>query len=64
MIQSELEMEKHLVEQLIGAGYEQLEVSNESHIAANFRQQLGYHNRALLGETLIKKMYFFYRTAI
>lgn len=51
MIQSELEMEKQLVEQLIGAGYEPLEVSNESHIAANFRQQLGYNNRALLGET-------------
>ena len=45
MAQSELEMEKQLVEQLANSGYEVLEATNESSIVENFRQQLGYHNR-------------------
>ena len=45
MAQSELEMEKQLVEQLANSGYEVLEATNESSIVENFRQQLGYHSR-------------------
>lgn len=50
MAQSELEMEKQLVEQLANSGYEVLDATNESAIVDNFRQQLGYHNRRELNE--------------
>ena len=41
MAQSELEMEKQLVEQLANSGYEVLEATNESSIVENFRQRTG-----------------------
>jgi type I restriction enzyme R subunit len=51
MAQSELEMEMQLFEQLVDSGYEPLEITNESQLVDNFRDQLGYHNRLILDDT-------------
>lgn len=43
--QSEIEMEKKLVAQLVEQGYELLEIKNEAALVANFKVQLEKHNK-------------------
>lgn len=53
--QSEIEMEKKLVAQLVEQGYELLEIKNEAALVANFKVQLEKHNKKELervGRTL------------
>jgi type I restriction enzyme R subunit len=46
--QSEAELEKQLVEQLIGQGYGAAHIANEEDLLENFRQQLYLHNEKKL----------------
>ena len=42
--QSEAELEKQLIQQLVDLGYEKVTVSNEEELVQNFRKQLSLHN--------------------
>lgn len=44
--QSEAELEKQLLEQLVGLGYKQIIANDESQLEKNFRTQLYLHNQA------------------
>ena len=44
--QSEAELEKQLLEQLVGLGYKQIVVNDEAQLEKNFRTQLYLHNQA------------------
>ena len=46
--QSEAELEKQLINQLVDLGYEKVTVSNEEELVQNFRKQLSLHNKAKL----------------
>ena len=46
--QSEAELEKQLIQQLVDLGYEKVTVSNEEELVRNFRKQLSLHNEAKL----------------
>ena len=46
--QSEIEMELALVDQLVGMGYERLEISTEAQLVANLKTQLELHNKERL----------------
>lgn len=46
--QSEAELEKQLIQQLVDLGYEKVTVSNEEELVRNFRKQLSLHNESKL----------------
>lgn len=48
--QSEIDMEKALVNQLEGLGYERLEITNEGQLVANLKTQLELHNKSELAK--------------
>lgn len=47
--QSEAQLEKKLVEQLVSQGYERIQIPDESQLVLNFRQQVNRFNRDKLG---------------
>ncbi|MGL6169241.1 MAG: type I restriction endonuclease, partial [Fusobacteriaceae bacterium] len=49
-IQSEAELEKKLIEQLISQGYENIIVRNEEELNINFKKQLELHNKRSLND--------------
>ena len=49
--QSEAVLEDNLVKQLIGQGYEQVGIPDESALLANFRTQLEKYNKTSLSQT-------------
>lgn len=48
--QSEAELEKLLVKQLINQGYEKVTIKNEEELKSNFRKQLYLHNKSKLND--------------
>ena len=44
-IQSEASLEKKLIEQLDGQGYDKVKISDESDLLLNFKSQLEQHNK-------------------
>lgn len=50
-IQSEAELEKKLIEQLISQGYESINIKNEEELNLNFKKQLELHNKKSLNDS-------------
>jgi type I restriction enzyme, R subunit len=44
ILQSEAQLEKQLIGQLVDQGYEQVEIPNEESLISNFRTKLYKHN--------------------
>lgn len=49
-IQSEAELEKNLIKQLISQGYESINIKNEEELNLNFKKQLELHNKKSLND--------------
>lgn len=50
-IQSEAELEKNLIKQLISQGYESINIKNEEELNLNFKKQLEFHNKKSLNDS-------------
>lgn len=50
-IQSEAELEKNLIKQLISQGYESINIKNEEELNLNFKKQLELHNKKSLNDS-------------
>lgn len=57
-IQSEAELEKKLIEQLINQGYENIKIKNEEELNLNFKKQLELHNKKSLNDTPLSNKEF------
>ena len=49
-IQSEAELEKNLIKQLVSQGYEKINIRNEEELNLNFKKQLELHNKKALND--------------
>ncbi|MGL4864499.1 MAG: type I restriction endonuclease subunit R [Cetobacterium sp.] len=49
-IQSEAELEKNLIKQLVSQGYEKINIRNEEELNLNFKKQLELHNKKVLND--------------
>lgn len=49
-IQSETELEKNLIKQLVRQGYEKINIRNEEELNLNFKKQLELHNKKALND--------------
>lgn len=52
-IQSEAELEKNLIKQLVSQGYEKINIRNEEELNLNFKKQLELHNKKVLNDNTL-----------
>ena len=55
-IQSEATLEKKLIQQLIGQGYERVNIQNEDDLVINFKAQLERHNKCSFSDAEFKRI--------